>query len=114
MQYIEKDPALARRFQPVLVTEPSVEDAISILRGRTWKGRQDGGLGVGVGVGAFGGRGKGVGWGGRGIAVVAPSSPLRCPSRCAFRVLLRVPLRVPFPVLVRAPVCSLRARFRSK
>jgi hypothetical protein len=34
-QYIEKDAALARRFQPVLVTEPSVEDAISILRGRT-------------------------------------------------------------------------------
>lgn len=32
-QYIEKDPALARRFQPVMVDEPSVEDAISILRG---------------------------------------------------------------------------------
>ncbi|NVZ22033.1 AAA family ATPase [Pseudomonas costantinii] len=32
-QYIEKDPALARRFQPVLVAEPSVEDAVSILRG---------------------------------------------------------------------------------
>jgi ATP-dependent Clp protease ATP-binding subunit ClpB len=30
---IEKDPALERRFQPVLVTEPSVEDTISILRG---------------------------------------------------------------------------------
>ncbi len=30
---IEKDPALERRFQPVLVGEPSVEDAISILRG---------------------------------------------------------------------------------
>jgi ATP-dependent Clp protease ATP-binding subunit ClpB len=32
-QYIEKDPALARRFQPVMVSEPSVEDTISILRG---------------------------------------------------------------------------------
>lgn len=32
-QYIEKDPALARRFQPVFVDEPSVEDSISILRG---------------------------------------------------------------------------------
>ena len=32
-QYIEKDRALERRFQPVLVGEPSVEDAISILRG---------------------------------------------------------------------------------
>ena len=32
-QYIEKDPALERRFQPVLVEEPSVEDTISILRG---------------------------------------------------------------------------------
>lgn len=31
--YIEKDPALERRFQQVLVREPSVEDAISILRG---------------------------------------------------------------------------------
>ena len=31
--YIEKDPAFARRFQPVLVNEPSVEDAIAILRG---------------------------------------------------------------------------------
>ena len=32
-QYIEKDPALERRFQPVLVSEPNVEDCISILRG---------------------------------------------------------------------------------
>ncbi len=32
-KYIEKDPALARRFQPVLVKEPTVEDTISILRG---------------------------------------------------------------------------------
>ena len=32
-QYIEKDAALARRFQPVMVDEPSVEDTISILRG---------------------------------------------------------------------------------
>ena len=32
-QYIEKDAALARRFQPVMVNEPTVEDTISILRG---------------------------------------------------------------------------------
>lgn len=32
-KYIEKDPALERRFQPVMVDEPSQEDAISILRG---------------------------------------------------------------------------------
>lgn len=31
--HIEKDPALARRFQPVMVDEPTVEDSISILRG---------------------------------------------------------------------------------
>jgi ATP-dependent Clp protease ATP-binding subunit ClpB len=32
-KYIEKDPALTRRFQPVYVNEPSVEDAVAILRG---------------------------------------------------------------------------------
>lgn len=32
-KYIEKDPALERRFQPIVVNEPSVEDAIAILRG---------------------------------------------------------------------------------
>jgi len=32
-KYIEKDPALERRFQPILVEEPSIEDAIAILRG---------------------------------------------------------------------------------
>ena len=32
-KYIEKDPALTRRFQPVYVAEPSIEDAIAILRG---------------------------------------------------------------------------------
>ena len=32
-QYVEKDPALERRFQPVLVSEPTVEDTIAILRG---------------------------------------------------------------------------------
>jgi len=32
-KYIEKDPALERRFQPILVNEPSIEDTISILRG---------------------------------------------------------------------------------
>ncbi len=32
-EYIEKDPALERRFQPIMVSEPTVEDTISILRG---------------------------------------------------------------------------------
>src|SRR6202034_2661844 len=32
-KYIEKDPALERRFQPVLIAEPTVEDTIAILRG---------------------------------------------------------------------------------
>ncbi len=32
-KYIEKDPALARRFQPVMVEEPSISDAVAILRG---------------------------------------------------------------------------------
>ena len=32
-KYIEKDPALERRFQPIMVNEPSIEDTISILRG---------------------------------------------------------------------------------
>lgn len=32
-KYIEKDPALTRRFQPVYVNEPSIEDAVAILRG---------------------------------------------------------------------------------
>ncbi|MBQ7112809.1 MAG: ATP-dependent chaperone ClpB [Clostridia bacterium] len=32
-KYIEKDPALSRRFQPVMVDEPTVEDTVSILRG---------------------------------------------------------------------------------
>src|SRR5258706_9734545 len=32
-KYVEKDPALERRFQPILVGEPSVEDTIAILRG---------------------------------------------------------------------------------
>ncbi len=32
-KYIEKDPALTRRFQPVYISEPSVEDAVAILRG---------------------------------------------------------------------------------
>ena len=32
-KYVEKDAALARRFQPVMVSEPTVEDTISILRG---------------------------------------------------------------------------------
>src|SRR5690606_40400324 len=32
-QHIEKDPALTRRFQPVYVSEPSIEDTVAILRG---------------------------------------------------------------------------------
>ena len=32
-KYVEKDPALQRRFQPVFIDEPSVEDTVSILRG---------------------------------------------------------------------------------
>ena len=32
-KYIEKDPALERRFQTILVNEPNVDDTISILRG---------------------------------------------------------------------------------
>jgi len=32
-KYIERDPALTRRFQPVFVSEPSIEDAVAILRG---------------------------------------------------------------------------------
>jgi ATP-dependent Clp protease ATP-binding subunit ClpB len=36
-KHFEKDPALARRFQPVYVDEPSVEDAIAILRGLKYK-----------------------------------------------------------------------------
>ena len=43
-QYIEKDPALARRFQPVYVEEPTVDDTISILRGL--KEKYDGHHGV--------------------------------------------------------------------
>lgn len=36
-KYIEKDPALKRRFQPVDVSEPSVEEAIEILKGLSKK-----------------------------------------------------------------------------
>ena len=32
-RYLEKDKALARRFQPITINEPSIEDTISILRG---------------------------------------------------------------------------------
>ena len=45
-QYIEKDPALARRFQPVYVDEPTVDDTISILRGL--KEKYEGHHGVGI------------------------------------------------------------------
>ncbi len=36
-KYIERDPALTRRFQPVMVNEPSIDDAVTILRGITEK-----------------------------------------------------------------------------
>ena len=32
-KYIEKDSALERRFQPVIVNEPSIEDAVEIIKG---------------------------------------------------------------------------------
>ena len=54
-KYVEKDAALERRFQPVIVGEPSVEDTIAILRGLKpryeahHKGVQDQGLGPGGG-----------------------------------------------------------------
>lgn len=51
-QYIEKDKALERRFQPVMVSEPSVEDTISILRGL--KERYEVFHGVKIQDGAFG------------------------------------------------------------
>ncbi len=50
-QYIEKDPALERRFQPVLVDEPTVSDTISILRGL--KGRYEVYHGVKIADGAL-------------------------------------------------------------
>ncbi len=59
-KHVEKDPALERRFQPVLVREPSVEDTISILRGlkekyegcKTGQMRAEGGrMGPDLGVG---------------------------------------------------------------
>ena len=52
-KYIEKDAALERRFQPVMVGEPNVEDTIAILRGleaalrSASQGREDQGLGAG-------------------------------------------------------------------
>ena len=57
-KYIEKDAALERRFQPVLVDQPSVEDTISILRGlqgalRSAPRRAHQGRGAGGGRGAF-------------------------------------------------------------
>ncbi|MFT0891905.1 ATP-dependent chaperone ClpB [Pseudochelatococcus sp. G4_1912] len=43
-KHVEKDPALARRFQPVFVSEPTVEDTISILRGLKEKYEQHHGV----------------------------------------------------------------------
>lgn len=43
-EYIEKDPALARRFQPVYIEEPTVDDTISILRGLKEKYEQHHGV----------------------------------------------------------------------
>ena len=45
-KYVEKDAALARRFQPVFVSEPSVEDTISILRGIKEKYELHHGVGI--------------------------------------------------------------------
>ncbi|HSF93352.1 MAG TPA: ATP-dependent chaperone ClpB [Paracoccaceae bacterium] len=45
-KYVEKDAALARRFQPVMVNEPSVEDTISILRGIKDKYEMHHGVGI--------------------------------------------------------------------
>ncbi len=45
-QYIEKDPALERRFQPVLVNEPAREDAVSILRGIKERYERHHGVGI--------------------------------------------------------------------
>jgi len=45
-KYMEKDPALERRFQTVLVAEPSVEDTISILRGLRERYEQHHGVGI--------------------------------------------------------------------
>lgn len=46
-RHIEKDPALERRFQPIMVEEPTVEDAISILRGLKEKYEMHHGLRIG-------------------------------------------------------------------
>src|SRR3712207_8335408 len=43
-KHVEKDPALARRFQPVFVSEPTVEDTVSILRGLKEKYEQHHGV----------------------------------------------------------------------
>jgi ATP-dependent Clp protease ATP-binding subunit ClpB len=43
-EYIEKDPALARRFQPVFIDEPTIDDTISILRGLKEKYEQHHGV----------------------------------------------------------------------
>lgn len=45
-KYVEKDAALERRFQPVMVSEPSVEDALSILRGIKEKYEAHHGVGI--------------------------------------------------------------------
>src|SRR5690606_11113645 len=45
-KHVEKDPALASRFQPVFVDEPSVEDTVSILRGLKEKYEQHHGVRV--------------------------------------------------------------------
>ena len=70
-QHIEKDPALERRFQPVLVEEPSVEDTIGILRGL--KERYEVHHGVRIQDPAL--------VGGRGALATATSPAGSCPTR---------------------------------
>ena len=60
--HIEKDPALARRFQSVFVAEPSIEDTVSILRGLKERCEM-------IPRAADGGRGQGRARGGRGVTL---------------------------------------------
>ena len=70
-KHIEKDAALERRFQPVVVGEPSVEDTISILRGLRERYEIHHGVQV-----------QGLGAGGRGRALATATSPIAsCPTR---------------------------------
>ncbi len=70
-KHVEKDAALARRFQPVFVSEPTVEDTVSILRGLKDKYEQHHGVRI-----------TGFGDGGGGDACRTATSPTAsCPTR---------------------------------